>query len=62
MKEIMLSRGYIATVDDADYDRVSALKWHLHISKHYGLAKLYARHKSGGLTVGLLPEVGGTVQ
>src|SRR5438477_9778616 len=30
MKEIILTGGEIALVDDEDYDRVSSLKWHLH--------------------------------
>jgi hypothetical protein len=28
-REIPLTRGYVALVDDADYERVAALKWHL---------------------------------
>ncbi len=33
MREIRISRGYIALVDDEDFDRVSALKWKSLISK-----------------------------
>lgn len=29
MKEIPLTQGYVATVDDADYEAVSAHKWHI---------------------------------
>lgn len=29
MKEIPLTRGYVALVDDEDYERVSRLKWHV---------------------------------
>lgn len=28
MKEIPLTQGYVALVDDEDYDRVSAFKWY----------------------------------
>jgi hypothetical protein len=31
MKEIPLSRGYVALVDEADYERVSAYKWKAHV-------------------------------
>jgi hypothetical protein len=30
MKEIELSRGYKAQVDDEDYERVNQFKWHVH--------------------------------
>lgn len=32
MHEIHLSRGYSAVVDEADFDRVRAFKWHAHIT------------------------------
>ncbi len=39
MKEIQLSKGYVALVDDADFERVSAIKWHASISKGKAYAK-----------------------
>ena len=34
MKTIPLTQGYLALVDDADYKRVSAHKWHAHVNRH----------------------------
>jgi hypothetical protein len=31
MKEVKLTQGYVALVDDEDYARVSQYKWHAHI-------------------------------
>lgn len=31
MREIPLTRGYIALVDDEDFERVNELKWHVKI-------------------------------
>lgn len=39
MKEIQLTQGYIALVDDEDYDRVNDFKWQIHKNKN----NLYAR-------------------
>lgn len=33
VKEIPLSKGYVALVDDEDYKRVSKYKWHAHSGK-----------------------------
>jgi len=33
MKKIKLSQGYVALVDDRDYKRVSAFKWHADVRK-----------------------------
>lgn len=40
-QEIPLTRGYVAVVDDEDYDRVKAFSWH---AKPHGLT-VYARWK-----------------
>ena len=29
MKEILLTQGYVACVDDEDYDKVAGCKWHV---------------------------------
>lgn len=34
MKEIPLSQGYKALVDDTDFERVSQLKWYVDIKRH----------------------------
>jgi hypothetical protein len=34
MKEIQLTKGYVALVDDEDFERVSQFKWHAQISCH----------------------------
>lgn len=39
MKEIQLTKGYVAKVDDADFEWINAAKWHA--SKHCN--KIYAR-------------------
>jgi len=41
MKEIQLSKGFIALVDDEDYERVNAFKWFVKIGSHSNYA---ARH------------------
>lgn len=41
MKEIELSQGYKALVDDKDYETVNALTWHVH---RYKSGTCYAEH------------------
>ena len=42
MKSILLTQGFVAVVDDADYDRVSAYRWSASRTKNtvYGIRKL----------------------
>jgi hypothetical protein len=42
-KEIPLTRGYVAIVDDEDYECLSAFSWHAHISN----MTVYARRREG---------------
>lgn len=39
MKEIELTKGYVAIVDDEDYERVNQYKWTLNKQKHTSYAK-----------------------
>ncbi len=41
MKEILLTQGKVALVDDEDFEKVSQLKWYAHDSKN---GRFYARH------------------
>ena len=45
MKTIQLTKGYVALVDDADYERVSQFKWHANIvlNKDGSIQTVYAR-------------------
>jgi hypothetical protein len=42
MKEIKLTQGFVALVDDEDFERVNAYKWQVLI----GRSNVYARHTS----------------
>ena len=42
MKEIQLTQGYVALVDDDDYERVSRLKWCASIRRKNGKISVYA--------------------
>jgi hypothetical protein len=41
MKEIPLSRGMVALIDDEDFERISQFNWHAHLS----MGKFYAQRK-----------------
>lgn len=41
MKEIQLTQGYVALIDDEDYEKVSRINWHVHKSRQ----RRYARNK-----------------
>lgn len=43
MKTIQLTKGFVALVDDADYERVSALSWHANVQPN----SVYAMRKQG---------------
>lgn len=45
MREIQLTKGYVALVDDADYDVVAAYKWTASMNRKSG--KVYARRSEG---------------
>ena len=47
MKEIPLTRGYVATVDDEDFEAVAALKWFACISGKRVYAMRLWRHPKG---------------
>jgi hypothetical protein len=42
MKEITLTKGYIALVDEEDFDELSKFKWHVKIGRH----TFYARRST----------------
>lgn len=44
MKTIALTKGYVAVVDEEDFERVSAHKWYASI-EGYGGAKVYAKRR-----------------
>jgi len=44
MREIPLTKGYIALVDDEDYERVSAFKWTALVAKRKDRTVVYGRH------------------
>lgn len=63
MKTIALTQGYVAKVDDADYESVSAFNWCVAKSKRKVYAKRGIARPGGGRTVQylhrfLMPDVG----
>lgn len=49
MKSIPLTRGYVALVDDEDYERVAALRWYANVHHRNGRVLVYAcRHQPIG--------------
>lgn len=50
MKAIPLTKGYVAIVDDEDYERLAQHKWHAHVSKHTVYAIRHAGKKSASLS------------
>ena len=46
MKEIELTKGYVAIVDDEDYEWLSEHKWFVDILKNSGCNKSYPRAKT----------------
>lgn len=62
MKEIQITRGYVAIVDDEDYERVAAHKWNaMVVRRNDGSARVYAmrviRKPDGGRTTVYLHRV-----
>lgn len=51
MKEIQLSQGYVALIDDEDFERVSKFKWHVKVDTHTNYAARNVRE--GGKHTGL---------
>lgn len=60
MKEILLTQGKVALVDDEDFDRVNQFKWHAHISNrgvYYARRSLSGSNKKQRLHSFILPKV-----
>lgn len=47
MKTIELTKGFVALVDDADFERVSAFKWRAYVDKNTVYAIRHARKPDG---------------
>lgn len=64
MKEILLTQGKVALVDDEDYERLNAFKWCAHLSKKTGLwyaERGYHKTKNKMFTLGMHREIMGVV-
>lgn len=46
MKEIQLTQGYVALIDDIDYELVSAYKWYAAVYKRKSTSHLYVKPQS----------------
>lgn len=47
MREILLTRGYVALVDDKDYERVSAFKWYASVKDHRRVVAISGKRVNG---------------
>ena len=47
MKQIQLTRGYFALIDDADFDHINQWKWHALVIKRPNVTKVYAVRNEG---------------
>jgi hypothetical protein len=52
MKEIPLTQGYVALVDDGDYQRINQFKWHVKINRRAdgSIRAVYAKSCAKGIT------------
>lgn len=48
MKQISLTRGYAAVVDDADYEAVAQYRWHAIVDRYRAYAGRNAKRAGGG--------------
>ncbi len=46
MKQVFLNRGFIALVDDEDFERVSAFKWTVRVKKTANFTRYYAKRNT----------------
>jgi hypothetical protein len=54
MKELQLTQGYVALVDDEDYERVNQYKWHTSINRKVVYAKRTVYNKQTGCRAQML--------
>lgn len=58
MKEVKLTQGYVALVDDEDYAKVSVVNWHVHKSRQ----RYYARNKIVGYLHRFIMQTSGDME